>query len=324
MRTVVVPTNRRGSLVQTLAAAGNPAREMLATIRRSSSASLGLTLVALLVIIAVCAPLIAPSDPVKPDFMSIDQAPSAHHLLGTDQLGRDILSRIIYGARLSLILGIGSVLLGAATGIPMGLLAGYRGGWLDDICMRVIDILLAFRLLLLSIAIVAFLGSSLLNVVIAIGVSLFATFTRLTRGEVLSAKSADYVEAAESAGATSPRIMFRHILPNIAGPLLVYATLRLGTAILAEASLSFLGLGASPPTPTWGLMVKEGLGEIRTAWWTTATPGFAIMLTVLAFNLLGDGLRDALDPRLARKRRRNDRQAKPAVDPRSTGLPQQG
>ncbi len=302
MRTAVATTSKRESLAQPLAGTAGPFREMLAAIRRSSSASLGLGLVALLVIIAICAPLIAPYDPVKPDFMAIDKAPSAQHLLGTDQLGRDILSRVIYGARLSLILGIGSVLLGAATGIPMGLLAGYRGGWIDDVCMRVVDILLAFRLLLLSIAIVAFLGSSLLNVVIAIGVSLFATFTRLTRGEVLSAKGIDYVEAAEATGATSPRIMFRHILPNIAGPILVYATLRLGTAILAEASLSFLGLGASPPTPTWGLMVKEGLGEIRTAWWTTATPGFAIMLTVLAFNLLGDGLRDALDPRLARRK----------------------
>lgn len=298
---------------------------MLSAIRRSSSASLGLALVVALVVIALCAPIIAPDDPVKPNFMTIDQAPSVHHLLGTDQLGRDILSRVLYGARLSLILGIGSVLLGAVTGIPMGLLAGYRGGWIDDICMRVVDILLAFRLLLLSIAIVAFLGSSLLNVVIAIGVSLFATFTRLTRGEVLSAKGVDYVEAAEAAGATSPRIMFRHILPNIAGPILVYATLRLGTAILAEASLSFLGLGASPPTPTWGLMVKEGLGEIRTAWWTTATPGFAIMLTVLAFNLLGDGLRDALDPRLARRKATRELRSEPAVvDSASGSLSQNG
>ncbi|HVX30015.1 MAG TPA: ABC transporter permease [Nitrolancea sp.] len=312
-------TSNRGSPGQTLASIGGPVREMLYAIRRSSSATVGLVLVLALIVIALSAPIIAPSDPIKPDFMAIDQAPSSQHLLGTDQLGRDILSRIIYGARLSLLLGIGSVMLGAVTGIPMGLLAGYRGGWIDDVCMRVIDILLAFRLLLLSIAIVAFLGASLLNVVIAIGVSLFATFTRLTRGEVLSAKGVDYVEAAEAAGATSVRIMFRHVLPNIAGPLLVYATLRLGTAILAEASLSFLGLGASPPTPTWGLMVKEGLGEIRSAWWTTATPGFAIMVTVLAFNLLGDGLRDALDPRLARRRATREPAATVDVVPNALG-----
>lgn len=260
----------------------------------------GLILVLILIGMALFAPVLAPHDPLETNLVAKSQPPSTEHLLGTDHLGRDILSRLLYGARLSLALGIGSVVIGAVSGISVGLLVGFKGGWLDDLVMRIVDILLAFRLLLLAITVMAILGPSLINVMFAIGLSLFATFTRLTRGEVLSAKTRDYVEAAHSIGSSSLRIMVQHILPNITGPLIVFATLRLGAAILSESALSFLGLGSAPPTPTWGLMIKEGLNQIRSAWWTSTIPGAAITLVVLAFNLLGDGLRDILDPRMRR------------------------
>lgn len=274
--------------------------DLIKSLRRSRSAVVGAVLVILLVALAVFAPVIAPFDPLNTDFQSTSQPPSFEHLLGTDQLGRDILSRLLFGARLSLFLGIGSVTIGAVAGVTVGLLTGYIGGWLDNIIMRLVDIMMAFRLLLMSITIMAILGPSLTNVMIAIGLSLFAAFVRLTRGEVLSAKNYEYVEASRAVGCTPQRIVFRHILPNIFGPLLIFATLRLGTAILAEAALSFLGLGSSPPTPTWGLMVDEGLAQLRSAWWISTIPGVAITVVVLAFNLLGDGFRDALDPRLRR------------------------
>lgn len=259
---------------------------------------IGLAIVAIVLLLAILAPLIAPYDPIETNLRARLQPPSFEHLLGTDQLGRDILSRILYGARLSLILALGAVTIGAVSGTFAGLLTGYFGGWSDSIFMRLIDILLAFRLLLLAITIMAILGPSLTNTMIAIGISLFAYFARITRAETLNGKSRDYVESSRALGAGSTRIMFRYILPNILSPLIVLASLTLGTAILAESALSFLGLGTSPPTPSWGLMVKEGLSQIRNAWWTSAFPGVAILLIVLGFNLLGDGLRDALDPRM--------------------------
>ena len=277
-------------------------RNALLALARSKSAIVGLVIIAIMVILAVFAPLVSPYDPLKNELREINQAPSLSHPLGTDSFGRDILSRLLYGARLSLFLGIGSVVLGGTVGITAGLVTGYIGGWLDNIVMRLVDILLAFRLLLLSILIMAILGPSLTNVMIAIGVSLFATFTRLARGEVLAVRSRDYVEAANAVGVGTRRLLFRHILPNIIGTMIIFATLRLGTAILAEASLSFLGLGSSPPTPTWGLMIQEGLAEIRSSWWIPTIPGVAITVVVLGFNLLGDGLRDVLDPRLNRSR----------------------
>lgn len=267
-------------------------------ISRSNSAIAGLLIIGLVVTVALIAPLIAPYDPVATDLRSRLQPASWEHLLGTDQLGRDIFSRLLYGARLSLLLSLGAVALGAASGVAVGVVVGYVGGWLDNIFMRFIDILLAFRLLLLAITIMAILGPSLVNTVIAIGLSLFASFARLARAEALQAKSKEYVESARALGVGSARIMFRYVLPNIIAPLIILATLTLGTAILAESALSFLGLGPSPPTPSWGLMVKEGLDQLRDAWWTSTIPGLAIFVIVLGFNLLGDGLRDTLDPRL--------------------------
>jgi peptide/nickel transport system permease protein len=277
-------------------------RSGLRALTQSRSATVGLVIVAMVILVAVFASFIAPHDPIRNNLREINQAPTLSHPLGTDAFGRDILSRLLYGARLSLFLGIGSVLIGATVGITTGLVTGYVGGWVDAIVMRFVDILLTFRLLLLSILIMAILGPSLTNVMIAIGVSLFATFTRLARGEVLSIKSRDYIEAAKAVGTGTSRLLFRHILPNIMGTMIIFATLRLGAAILAEASLSFLGLGSSPPTPTWGLMIQEGLSQIRSAWWISTILGIVITLVVLGFNLLGDGLRDVLDPRLNRSR----------------------
>lgn len=258
----------------------------------------GLFIIFVVLLLAVLAPVLAPYDPVDTNLRARLQPPSAEHLLGTDQLGRDILSRVLYGARLSLLLALGAVALGAVSGMIAGLVVGYIGGWLDNIFMRFIDILLAFRLLLLAITIMAILGPSLMNTMIAIGLSLFAVFARVTRAETLKGKTREYVEGARALGAGSARIMLGYILPNIISPLIVLSTLTLGTAILAESALSFLGLGPSPPTPSWGLMVKEGLSQLRDAWWTSTIPGLAILLIVLGFNLLGDGLRDALDPRM--------------------------
>lgn len=272
-------------------------QELFATLRKSPTAMVGLILVAVLILLAVLGPMLAPYDPVATNLRARLKPPDADHWLGTDHLGRDIFSRLLYGARLSLGLAVGAVSIGAISGIATGLIIGYVGGWVDSIAMRVIDVLMAFRLILLAIAVIAVLGPSPTNAMIAIGVSFFAAFVRLTRGEVLAAKTQDYVQAVRALGGGSFRILFLHILPNIRGPLIVMATLNLGTAILSEAALSFLGLGPSPPTPSWGLMVKEGLNHLRTAWWVSTIPGGAIMLLVLSFNLLGDGLRDVLDPR---------------------------
>ena len=265
---------------------------------RSRLSLAGVVLVLGLVSVAVFAPILAAYDPILIDLPKRDHAPDWSHPLGTDTFGRDILSRILWGTRLSLLLGLGSVAIGSAGGVLLGLISGYTSGWFDAALMRVVDVFIAFRLLLLAIMVMAILGPGLANAVIAIGISLFAEFARLTRGEVLGTKEREFVEAARATGAGALRITMLHILPNIVGPLVVIGTLRLGEAILAEAALSFLGLGAGPPAPSWGLMVYEGLTVLRPAPWVSVTPGIAIMLTVLGFNLLGDGLRDALDPRL--------------------------
>jgi peptide/nickel transport system permease protein len=265
---------------------------------RSRLSLLGVILVLGLVSLAAFAPFLAAYDPLLIDLPKRDQAPNWDHPLGTDTFGRDVLSRILWGSRLSLLLGLGSVTIGGTVGVLLGLVSGYTSGWFDAGLMRVVDVFIAFRLLLLAIMVMAVLGPGLANTVIAIGISLFAEFARLTRGEVLGTKEREFVEAARATGAGALRITTLHILPNIVGPLIVIGTLRLGEAILAEAALSFLGLGAGPPTPSWGLMVYEGLTVLRPAPWISVTPGVAIMLTVLGFNLLGDGLRDALDPRL--------------------------
>lgn len=273
-------------------------RRTLGTLMRSRSATVGIILVGFVVVLAILAPLIAPYNPLATNLALRFRTPGPGHWLGTDQLGRDILSRLLYGARLSLLLGLGSVTIGAVSGTVVGIIVGYLGGWLENVVMRLTDIVMAFRLLLFAITIMAILGPSLTNTMLAIGASLFATFARLARGETLAAKARDYVEAAQALGVGPIRIMFRYILPNILAPLLVMATLMIGVAILSEASLSFLGLGPSPPTPSWGLMIQESLPYIRNAWWASTIPGAAIMIVVLGFNLLGDGLRDILDPRI--------------------------
>jgi peptide/nickel transport system permease protein len=269
-----------------------------ATLGRSRAAMIGLAIVAVVVLLAIAAPHLAPFDPLKTNLRARLQPPNAAHWLGTDLLGRDILSRLLYGARLSLLLGLGAVTIGAVSGSLVGLIVGYLGGWWENVVMRLTDIILAFRLLLFAITIIAILGPSLTNTMLAIGASLFADFARLARSETLAAKNREYVEAARALGVSRWRIMFRYILPNILAPLIVLATVMLGVAILSEASLSFLGLGPSPPTPSWGLMIFENLPHIRESWWASTIPGSAIMLVVLGFNLLGDGLRDALDPRV--------------------------
>jgi peptide/nickel transport system permease protein len=258
-----------------------------------------MVVVVLVVATAALAPWVAPFDPSQQRLLERLRPPgTAGHLLGTDNFGRDLFSRLVYGARVSLLVGVISVAIAAGLGAAVGLIGGYFGGRLDTLLMRVVDVLMAFPLILLAIAIVAVLGSGLFNLMVAVGVSSVPPFARLVRSEVLAQRGRDYVEAARAVGAGSRRVMGRHILPNTLSPIVVLSTMRVSTVILTESSLSFLGLGVAPPTPTWGNMVADGTKFLQTAPWLSIIPGVAIMLTVLAFNLFGDGLRDALDPRL--------------------------
>ena len=275
---------------------------LLRLIRFTTTGTIGASIVLAFIALSLLAPLIAPADPNFQDLPSRAQFVSWQHPLGTDLLGRDMLSRILYGSQISLTLGITAVIVGSLLGVPFGLIAGYIGRGVDMAIMRVVDVMLAFPLLLLAIIVIAILGPSLPNMVLAVGISSAPRFARLARGEVLSARNLDFVLAARALGTPGWRIVLLHILPNIAGPLIVLASLRVGTAILVEASLSFVGLGPQPPTPAWGLMIADGLKAMRNAPWVAGFPGLAIMLVVLGFNLLGDGLRDALDPRLRRSR----------------------
>jgi len=266
---------------------------------KSKISLLGALIVAAFILTAVLAPLLAPYHPTN-DGALVERlkAPSESHLLGTDSQGRDILSRIIYGARISVQVGVISVGIALVVGTLMGVAAGFYGGWVDNTMMRLVDIMLAFPSVLLAIAITAVLGPELKNAMIAIGIVNIPSFARIVRSTVLSVKSMEYVEAARAIGATDGRIIFRHVLPNSMAPLIVQTTLSIGTAILDAAALSFLGLGAQPPTPEWGAMLSDGRSYLQKAPWVMFFPGMAIMLVVLGFNLLGDGLRDALDPRL--------------------------
>jgi peptide/nickel transport system permease protein len=272
-------------------------RRFFRRVVRRKPALIGLVIVLLFVVIAALAPLIAPADPIQPNWTLIRKAPSAAHWLGTDELGRDLLSRILWGARASLLAGVISVTIALALGVPIGLTAGYAGGWVEGVIMRVIDAALAIPFLILAIAMATFLGPSLNNAMLAIGISATPVFARLTRGQVLSAKHEDYVEAARALGNPPWRIALRHILPNVLPPILVQSTLAIAGAIIAEAALSFLGLGQQPPNPSWGSMLNGARSFLAQAPWLAVAPGAAIFLVVLAFNLLGDGLRDALDPR---------------------------
>lgn len=257
----------------------------------------GLAVILLVIAVAILAPFVAPYDPTAQSWSAVRKPPSLAHPFGTDEVGRDILARIIYGARASLAAGLVSVAIALGIGVPLGLIAGYLDGIVDGLISRLTDAMLACPFLILAIALAAFLGPSLTNAMIAIGITATPIFIRLTRGQVLTVKAELYVEAARAAGIRSWRIAVEHVLPNVLPQLLVQASLTVATAIIAEASLSFLGLGQQPPAPSWGAMLNTAQRFLTNAPWMAIFPGLAIFVTVLSFNLLGDGLRDALDPR---------------------------
>jgi peptide/nickel transport system permease protein len=268
-------------------------------LRRQPRLVVGGALLALLVLAAITAPFITPYDPIAVNPSDGLLAPSAQHLFGTDDLGRDVFSRVVYGARISLLVGVISVSIGLFVGVSLGLVAGYMGGTADLLIMRAIDALLAFPALVLAISITAALGPQIQNAMIAIGIVAIPAYTRLTRGQVLSVREREYVTAARAVGVPPLRVVLRHILPNIANPIIVQVTLSTAFAILAEAALSFLGLGAQPPIPSWGQDIAYSQRYLANKmWWMSAGPGLAIFLAVFAFNFLGDALRDALDPQL--------------------------
>jgi peptide/nickel transport system permease protein len=274
-----------------------PWRLALHRLARRRAALVGLAVVVFFVAVALAAPLVAPVDPLATDWRAVRKPPSALHLFGTDELGRDVLARLIWGTRASLMAGLVSVSIAVTVAVPLGLVSGYLGGAVDALLMRVVDAMLAIPFLVLAIALAAFLGPSLTNAMIAIGVVQTPIFTRLTRAQTLAVKHEDYIEAARAVGNPHRRILLRHILPNILAPILVQATLAIAAAIIAEASLSFLGLGQQPPAPSWGSMLNTASHFLSQAPWMALWPGLAIFSLVLSFNLLGDGLRDALDPR---------------------------
>ena len=268
-------------------------------LKANKGALVGLVIILFFASLAIAAPILPLPDPVATSWSAIRKAPSAAHWLGTDDIGRDILSRMIWGARASLMAGIFSVAIAVAIGVPFGLISGYYGGWIDQIISRITEAFLAMPFLITAIALAAFLGPSLTNAMIAIGLSATPVFVRLTRGQVLAVKTEEYVEGARSIGLRHGSIILRYILPNVFAPILVQGTLTIATAIIAEASLSFLGLGQQPPAPSWGSMLNVAKNYLEQAPWMAMWPGAAIFLVVIGFNLLGDGLRDALDPREA-------------------------
>lgn len=279
----------------------SPARRALRRFRQHKLAMFGLVVVVIFVAAALLAPWIAPFDPLETSWSRIRKAPSLTHLFGTDENGRDVLSRVLFGARASLMAGVIAVGGAVLIGVPVGLVAGLGGKWVDIVISRIADAMLSIPFLILAIALAAFLGPALENAMIAIAVSASPIFVRLARGMALEARSTDWVEAARALGNPLWRIGLRHVLPNIVPPLLVQATLAIAEAIIAEASLSFLGLGQQPPQPSWGSMLNSAQRFIENAPWLAIFPGLAIFLVVLAFNLVGDGLRDALDPRSQRR-----------------------
>jgi ABC-type dipeptide/oligopeptide/nickel transport system permease subunit len=280
-----------------------PRRVTLRRLLRNRLAVAGIVLIGLLTLAAVFAPTLASEHPNDNGIWKVNlrtslEPPSLAHPLGTDQLGRDQLSRMVYGARVSLVIGFVAVSLAICIGTLFGSLAGYAGGMTDNIVMRFMDIMLAFPSILLALAIVALIGPGLINVMIAVGIVSIPTYARISRASVMAETVRDYVEASRALGAGRPRVLFRHLLPNSLSPLIVAASLGIGTAILEAAALGFLGLGAQPPLAEWGLMLSDNRQKLFTEWWLVVVPGVAIMVTVLGFNLLGDGLRDVLDPRL--------------------------
>ena len=277
---------------------------LLRRLLRRRTALFGMLVVAEVLLTAAFAPVIAPFDPLAQDISQRLREPGwqdaqGHmHLLGTDHLGRDILARIIYGSRIALLVGLAAVLISGVLGMAIGLISGYFGGRVDDFFMRLADVQLAFPFILLAIAVIGVLGPSLRNIIIVIGVSSWVVYARVVRGEVLSIRERDFVQAAIALGSRDAQVLVRHVLPNTFTPWLVVATLDMARVIVIESALSFLGLGVQPPTPTWGGMLADGRVYLSTAWWLATFPGLAILVTVLGINLFGDGLRDTLDPRL--------------------------
>lgn len=289
------PTHDTGTTTR-----GHWPRSLLAGALQTRGALFGVGVIVIVVVMAVGADVIAPYGPNRIQAAGVLAAPSLSHPLGTDQIGRDVLSRIIYGASVSLQAGAVSVSLALVLGVLVGLLAGYHGGWVDEMLMRIVDALYAFPALLLALAVTAILGAGLTSVMLAIGVVFAPAFARLVRGQTLSIRERDFITAARVVGVKPWRVMLVHIWPNVTAPIIVQASLLVGSAIVIEAGLSFLGLGVMPPTPSWGSMLKEGYQYMEQAPWLAFAPGAAIFLTVLAFNLLGDALQRALDPRLRR------------------------
>jgi peptide/nickel transport system permease protein len=273
---------------------------VIARLRRDAAALAGIVIIAAAVVSAGLAPALAPGDPIKNSLLDRLSPPSAAHPLGTDTLGRDVASRLLYGARVSLVVGLSAVLLAGALGIALGLVSGWYRGWLDDLVMRVGDVQLAFPVLVLAVAVLAVLGGSLTNLIVVLGATGWITYARIVRGEVLTLRERDFVAAARALGAADSWILRRHLLPNVLPPITVVATFSVARTIIAEASLSFLGLGIPAPEPSWGAMLDEGRNYITTGWWLALFPGLAILLLVLGINLVGDWLRDLLDPRMER------------------------
>jgi peptide/nickel transport system permease protein len=296
MATIAVPRLARSN-------ADSRGLRFLRTVLETRLVGTGLTICAIVLLCALFANVISPYDPNYQDYLALTEPPSAAHWLGTDDLGRDVLTRVIYGSRVSLQVGIITTVIAVLVGVTLGLVCGYFGGWVDDLIMRVVDAIQAFPSLVLALAITAALGPNIGNAMIAIGVVAIPGMARLTRGQTLSVRERDFVAAARVLGIPAWRILFRHIWPNVTAPIVVQATLLMAGSILAEAGLSFLGVGVTPPTPSWGSMLRTGSQYIEVAPWIAFAPGTAIFLTILAFNSVGDGLRRALDPRLASRRR---------------------
>lgn len=296
------PMNQAADLKSGTARRGGTANDTLKRLLRSPSAVAGAVIVIVLILAGIFAPLLTPFDPVRQDLRSVLQAPSATHLLGTDNLGRDVLARILYGARLTLFIGAFAVAVGLLFGVPLGIISGYYRGLADQVIQRLMDLMLSFTSFLLALTLVALLGVGLTNVIIAVGIATIPRFARLVRSSVLSLREVTYIEASQALGAHDRRVLWKHILPNSLAPVIVQATLSMGSTILTAAGLGFLGLGVQPPTPEWGAMLGEGRNYIFSQPSVTTFPGLAIFLAVVGFNLLGDGLRDALDPQLRGRR----------------------
>ena len=292
------------TLADALPSPASPARVALRAhpfrrLLRRRGAALGLAVIVFFVVLAVLAPILSPYDPLATSWTAIRKAPTVAHWFGTDEIGRDVLARVVWGARASLLAGVVSVLISMSIGVPVGLLAGYAGGKIDMLISRLTDAVLACPFLILAIALAAFLGPSLTNAMIAIGVSATPVFVRLTRAQTMAIKAEDFILAARAIGNPPWRVALRHVLPNVVPALIVQATLAIAAAVIAEASLSFLGLGQQPPAPSWGSMLNTAKNYLENAPWMAVWPGVSIFVLVLSFNLVGDGLRDALDPRQA-------------------------